>query len=229
MRRRIRLALVGRMRTSVRCIPVAELLDPEPSVGIEEDLHHAVVREVGTDGTERANERVVSPNLTLGGRVAKRKGPLRPHSLAVNTRAVAVHNWQVFTKDEARRASVAMARKCERCPSILDDVDDALCGGVGRPRHGTVSSSQIQEQSAVLAGVESHRLAQRDVAAALSPIVDRDHLGVIGAFYECPDPCTWTLQSQVAFKLSDALHVAFAVGAAKLPPAYVAERYFGRT
>jgi hypothetical protein len=94
MRRRIRLALVGRMRTSVRCIPVAELLDPEPSVGIEEDLHHAVVREVGTDGTERANERVVSPNLTLGGRVAKRKGPLRPHSLAVNTRAVAVHNWQ---------------------------------------------------------------------------------------------------------------------------------------
>lgn len=67
-----------------------------------------------------------------------------------------------------------------------------------------------------------------DVAAALRPILDHDHMGVIGAFYECPDPCSWAIQSQVAFKVSDALHVGFAAGAAKLPPSYVAEKYFGR-
>jgi DNA-binding CsgD family transcriptional regulator len=68
-----------------------------------------------------------------------------------------------------------------------------------------------------------------EVAAALSPIVDRDHLGVIGAFFKCPDPCSFTLQSHVAFKLSDALHIGFGAGVARLPPSYVAERYFGRT
>ena len=68
-----------------------------------------------------------------------------------------------------------------------------------------------------------------EVAAALSPIVDRDRMGVIGAFYKCPDPFSWTVQSQVAFKVSDAVHVAFAAGAANLPPSYVAEKYFGRT
>jgi len=45
----------------------------------------------------------------------------------------------------------------------------------------------------------------RTVAEALVPLIDRDRLGVLGAFYECRDPSSLTLERPVRHGVSDDL------------------------
>ena len=69
----------------------------------------------------------------------------------------------------------------------------------------------------------------RDVAEALREVLDRDHLGVLGVAYDCPDPCSMTMGRPVHFEVPDHLLPLFEEGACALPPEYVADKYFGRS
>jgi hypothetical protein len=69
----------------------------------------------------------------------------------------------------------------------------------------------------------------RHVAEALREVLDEDHLGVLGALYDCPDPCSMTMGRLVHCEVLDHLLNLFEEGARALPPEYVADKYLGRS
>jgi DNA-binding CsgD family transcriptional regulator len=69
----------------------------------------------------------------------------------------------------------------------------------------------------------------RNVAEALREVLDQDQLGVLGALYDCPDPCSMTMGRRVHHEVPDQLLNLFERGAHALPPEYVADKYLGRS
>jgi DNA-binding CsgD family transcriptional regulator len=60
------------------------------------------------------------------------------------------------------------------------------------------------------------------VLGGLSPLLDRDHLGIFGGFYGCPDPVTFAPTCLAERGVSDELRAIFQEGLAALPPVFVA-------
>jgi DNA-binding CsgD family transcriptional regulator len=60
------------------------------------------------------------------------------------------------------------------------------------------------------------------VMNALQPLLDPDHRGVHGGFYDCPDPFSFVPEAPVTLGMSDALRSVFEEGMHTLRPAFIA-------
>jgi DNA-binding NarL/FixJ family response regulator len=69
----------------------------------------------------------------------------------------------------------------------------------------------------------------RMVVEKVRPLLDRQGLGIAGALYDCPDPCSWMPSHMFLLDVSEQLQRVLFDGSESLPPVYVADSLLNRT